>query len=149
MKKSILLIAMSAFIASQSIHAQENINSLMNVDYESLVSKADLSYEKPVTRTEEGMPIGNGTTGSLVWTTPTAMHFQINRVDVFAMGSNTNSWPWGHDNYSHGCGYVDINVEGYDNEVFTGDAFNQHLSVFEGLATVKGKGIYSLCSLRK
>ena len=57
------------------------------------------------------------------------------------MGSNTNSWPWGHDNYSHGCGYVDINVEGYDNEVFTGDAFNQHLSVFEGLATVKGNGI--------
>ena len=141
MKKSILLIAMSAFIASQSIHAQVNINSLMNVDYESLVSKADLTYDVPVTRTEEGMPIGNGTTGSLVWTTPTAIHFQINRVDVFAMGSNTNSWPWGHDNYSHGCGYVDINLEGYDNEVFTEDAFNQHLSVFEGLATVKGNGI--------
>jgi len=28
------------------------------------------------------MPVGNGRMGSLVWTTPTALRFQINRVDV-------------------------------------------------------------------
>jgi len=140
MRTTVLFIILSLFCIGTT-KAQTNSKSLMNVDYKCLVSKADLSYDHPVTRTEEGMPIGNGTTGSLVWTTSTAMHFQINRTDVFAMGNNTNSWPWGHDNYSHGCGYVDINVVDYDNEVFTGDAFNQHLSVFEGLATVKGNGM--------
>jgi hypothetical protein len=69
------------------------------------------------------------------------MHFQINRVDVFAMDCNTNSFPDGHSNYSFGCGYVDINMVDYGNEVFTGSSFNQHLSVYEGLSTVKGNGI--------
>ena len=35
------------------------------------------------------MPVGNGRTGSLVWTTPSALHFQINRVDVFAAHAGT------------------------------------------------------------
>jgi alpha-L-fucosidase 2 len=121
--------------------AQTNSNSLMKVDYKSLVSRADLSYDVPVTRSEEGMPVGNGTMGSLVWTTPSAMHFQINRVDVFAMGCNTISFPDGHTNYSNECGYVDINFIDYGDEVFTGKSFNQHLSVFEGLSTVRGNGI--------
>jgi hypothetical protein len=33
-------------------------------------------------RGEEGMPLGNGRRGSLAWTSPTALKFQINRVDV-------------------------------------------------------------------
>ncbi len=110
-------------------------------DYESLVSKADLNYDVPVSRSEEGIPIGNGRMGSLVWTTPRAMHFQINRVDVFAMDCNTNSFPDGHTNYSFGCGYVDINIVDYGDEVFTGRSFNQHLSVYQGLSTIKGDGI--------
>jgi hypothetical protein len=113
----------------------------MKVNLKSLVSKADLSYNVPVIRSEEGMPIGNGRMGSLVWTTPSAIHFQINRVDVFAMGCNTNSFLDGHTDYSRGCGYVDINIEDYSDEIFTGNLFNQHLSVFEGLSTIKGNGI--------
>ena len=121
--------------------AQRNNNSLMKVDYESLVSKADLTYDVPVLRSEEGMPVGNGRMGSLVWTTPEALHFQINRVDVFAMDCNTNSFPDGDTNYSFGCGYVDINMVDYGHEAFTGRSFSQHLSVYEGLSTVKGDGI--------
>ena len=116
-------------------------NSLINVDYKSLVSKADLNYDTPVFRSEEGMPVGNGHMGSLVWTTPNAMHFQINRVDVFAMGHNTTSFRDGHTNYANGCGYIDINMVDYGDDVFSGSAFNQHLSVYEGLTTVKGKGV--------
>ena len=116
-------------------------SSIMKVDYESLVSKADLDYTTPVVRSEEGMPVGNGRMGSLVWTTPGAIHFQINRVDVFAMGSNTRSFPDGHNNYSNGCGYLDINTVDYGNDTFTGSAFNQHLSVYEGLASIRGNGL--------
>ena len=71
--------------------AQTSGGSLMKVDYESLVSRADLSYNTPVVRSEEGLPIGNGRTGSLVWTTPTALHFQVNHVDLFCMGHNTQT----------------------------------------------------------
>ncbi len=139
-KSSFLLIFFMLFVLIQP-RAQVPGSNLMKVNYKSLVSKADLNYTVPVTRSEEGMPVGNGRMGSLVWTTPSALHFQINRVDVFSIGCYTNSFPVAHSDYSNGCGYVDINMEDFGDEVFTGNTFNQHLSVFDGLATVKGKGI--------
>ncbi|MDR1407137.1 MAG: DUF5703 domain-containing protein [Tannerella sp.] len=122
------------------IHAQPKGGS-MKADYERLASKADLNYTTPVVRSEEGLPIGNGRMGTLVWTTPNAIHYQINRVDVFAMGCNTTGFQDGHNNYSNGLGYVDINTVDYGDEVFTGNAFNQHLSVYDGLATVDGNDL--------
>ena len=61
MKKIIFLITLIALVFTGYIQGQENSNSLMKVDYKSLVSKSDLSYDSPVTRSEEGMPVGNGT----------------------------------------------------------------------------------------
>ncbi len=108
-----------------------------------LVARADLHYATPVAHSEEGMPIGNGRTGTLVWTTPSALHFQVNRVDLFCMGNNSRSFPFGHNSYSSGCGYVDMSLEDYGDDIFTGSAFNQHLSVNEGLTTVTGNGVTS------
>ncbi|HEV2331310.1 MAG TPA: DUF5703 domain-containing protein, partial [Verrucomicrobiae bacterium] len=73
---------------------------LMTVNYRSLVSRGDLVYTTPATRSEEGMPVGNGRMGSLVWTTPTALHFQINRCDVFAEDSSTVSFPQADSDYA-------------------------------------------------
>jgi hypothetical protein len=47
-------------------------SSLLTVDYKKLVSRADLIYDTPAPRSEEGMPVGNGRMGSLVWTSPSA-----------------------------------------------------------------------------
>ena len=140
MGKVISLFTLITLVFSGYINGQEN-TSLMNVDYKSLISQADLSYDTPVTRSEEGMPVGNGQMGSLVWTTPSAMHFQINRTDVFSVGCNTNSFPLAHTTYSNGCGYLDINMGYNGNDVFSGEAFNQHLFVYDGLSTVSGNGI--------
>jgi hypothetical protein len=106
-----------------------------------VISRADLDYKTPATRSEEGMPVGNGRTGSLVWTTPNALHFQINRVDVFAAHSATVSFPEADSDYAAGCAYVDINVVSGGDDVFTGDAFHQHLSVYDGLMTANGGGM--------
>ena len=57
-----------------------------------LISKADLTYSTPVKRSEEGMPIGNGTMGTLVWTTPTSLKMQLNRVDVFANDASSDNF---------------------------------------------------------
>lgn len=142
MKRTLWIVCLRLLVAGTA-GAQTWGGSLMKVDYESLVSRADLPYDTPVVRSEEGLPIGNGRTGSLVWTTPTALHFQVNHVDLFCMGHNTLSFPKGHTDYSSGCGYVDINLVDYGNDVFVGREFHQHLSVYEGMATAAGNGIKS------
>jgi hypothetical protein len=134
--KTTVAIAWLALLVAGTTDAQTRDDGLRN-----LVSRADLSYNTPVFRSEEGIPIGNGRIGSLIWTTPTALHFQINHVDLFCMGNNTLSFPKGHTDYSSGCGYVDIHVVDYGGDVFAGGNFNQHLSVYEGLATASGNGI--------
>src|SRR5205085_2255833 len=80
--------------------------AFFDVDYKSLVSRGDLTYAKPASRSEEGLPVGNGRMGSLVWTSDDALHFQINRCDVFATDSRTHSFPRAHSEYASGCAYV-------------------------------------------
>ena len=104
-------------------------------DLRALVSTADLVYEKPVPRSEEGMPIGNGRMGTLVWTTPNRLRMQINRPDVYANNSASHSFFERHNDYCGGCAYVDLEFEG---ELFPEAGFRQHLSVFDGQLTVGG-----------
>src|SRR5581483_10478673 len=114
---------------------------LADVDYRSLVSRADLDYPTPTTRSEEGQPIGNGRMGSLVWTTPSAMHFQVNRVDVFGENSYTTSFPKQDSDYASGCAFLDVNLASAGPDVFDGDGFSQHLSLYDAAMTVRGQAV--------
>lgn len=106
-----------------------------------VIARADLDYSTPVVRSEEGMPVGNGRMGSLVWTTPNALHFQINRDDVFGEDAATVSFPEADSDYASGCAYLDVNVVAAGPDVFVGPAFHQHLSVYDGLMTARGRGL--------
>ena len=88
------LIVLAAILLVPATAAASTSTSprLFSVDYPSLVSRADLHYDTSATRSEEGMPVGNGRMGSLVWTTPNALRFQVNRNDVFATDSRTHSF---------------------------------------------------------
>ena len=99
---TVALFALAVF-ACGSVAA----DGLFRVDYRDLVGRADLTYEGPTARSEEGLFVGNGRMGSLVWTTPTALKFQVNRVDVFRSNCGTNSFPERHSDYCNGCGFVD------------------------------------------
>jgi hypothetical protein len=114
---------------------------VLQVEYRKLVSRADLDYTTPATRSEEGQPIGNGRMGSLVWTTPSALHFQINRVDVFGQDSYSTSFPKQDSDYASGCGYVDINLCDAGDDVFAGEKFDQHLSIYDAMMTARGNGV--------
>src|SRR4051812_23154054 len=114
---------------------------LLASDPRDAISRADLDYSQPASRSEEGMPVGNGRMGSLVWTTPSALKFQINRVDVFAMHASSLSFPRADSDYAAGCGYVDLNLSSAGDDVFIGETFNQHLSVYDGYVSAQGKGI--------
>lgn len=100
-----------------------------------LISQGDLVYEKPVGRSEEGIPIGNGRMGTLVWTTPSSLRMQINRVDVYANDSSTNSFIERHNDYCGGCGFIDID---FGEDVFPEAGFRQRLSIYDGLLTTQG-----------
>ena len=110
------------------------------IDYRPLVSRADLVYDRPVPRSEEGMPIGNGRMGSLVWTTPTQLRFQINRCDVYANNSATNSFFERHNDYCGGCAYLDIDF-GPGAPPFPESGFPQRLSLYDGVLTVQGRDV--------
>jgi hypothetical protein len=114
---------------------------LLDVDYRKLVAHADLTYSRPVERSVDGIPIGNGRMGTLLWTMPSALKMQINRVDVFGNGNATNSFPERHTDYCGGCGFVDVDFSIAVENVFPNDATSAHLSCYEGLATLKGRGI--------
>src|SRR5271156_5705953 len=111
--KKILSVFILSSIAATTFAAE----NLIDVNYRALVSRGDLDYTNPATRSEEGMPVGNGRMGSLVWTTPTALHFQINRCDVFGENSYTVSFPQADSDYAAGCGYLDINLVEAGNDV--------------------------------
>ncbi|HXF10365.1 MAG TPA: DUF5703 domain-containing protein, partial [Desulfuromonadaceae bacterium] len=136
MNKNLLGIVPVLFVAFGAF-----ASGFIDIDYRALVSRGDLDYTNPATRSEEGMPVGNGRMGSLVWTTPSAIKFQINRCDVFAENSDTTSFPQADSDYAAGCGYVDINVVDAGDDVFAGPPFHQHLSLYDGMMNVGGKGV--------
>src|SRR4051794_2558326 len=121
------------FVAAGMAVATATPQTSVGQDLPALISAADLIYDKPVPRSEEGIPIGNGRMGTLVWTTPASLRMQINRVDVYANDSATNSFFERHNDYCGGCGYVDVD---FGREVFPEAGFKQRLSVYEGVLTV-------------
>src|SRR5262245_4256397 len=116
-------------------------STILDVNYSNLLARADLIYNRPPARSEEGMPVGNGRMGSLVWTVPDAVKFQINRVDVYGNDSNTNSFFERHSDYCGGCGFVDIEFGDLGEDVFPAAGFPQRLSVYDGLLDLSGKEV--------
>lgn len=135
MRLSLSLLAIGLVFAS--VKAAPPIS----VDYGKLISRADLNYTNAVSRSEDGIPIGNGRMGTLVWTTPSAIHFQINRVDVFGNDGSTDSFPERHTDYCGGCGFVDIAFPDYGDEPFQTNGTTQQLSCYDGEASVNGRGV--------
>ena len=117
------------------------MSTILDIDRRKLISRANLTYDKPVSRSEAGLPIGNGQMGSLVWTSPSALKFQINRVDVYANNSYTNSFSERDSDYAYGCGFVDVDFVDFGAGVFPDENTLQRLSVYDGLVTVSGKDV--------
>lgn len=59
---------------------------LLQVDYASYLSQHDVVYETPPAIGCHGLPIGNGVSGALVWTPPTAVRWELGGSDLWADG---------------------------------------------------------------
>ena len=114
------------------------------IDCRRLVSRADLLSDRPPAAPVEGHPIGNGRMGTLVWTTPGTVEFQVNRVDVFAVNRKTAGARFpGPTDYGGECARVSVGVGG--DPFRDGPAFAQRLSLHEARATVSGENVRAEC----
>jgi len=111
------------------------------IDFKELVSRGDIHLNGPVARSEGGMPIGNGIMGSLIWTGPQSLKFQINRTDVFANNCETNSFPERSMDYGYACGYIYVDFPDYYDDVFAEKELKQHLSIYDGILAMTGKDV--------
>lgn len=105
-----------------------------------LVSRADLHYQGTVRRREGGFPIGDGEMGAMLFTSPSALKLAVNRCDVFAANSYTNSFNRRHSDYGYGIGFVDVDLVDYGEDVFGPDT-SQHLDLYEASARIQGRGV--------
>lgn len=121
-------------IAARATTADDNTGTALR----ERIALSDLRYAEPASRSEEGIPIGNGRMGSLVWTTPSQLRFQINRVDVYSSNSDSNSFSEAHNDYCGGCAFLDIR---FDGRPFATGKVTQHLSVHDGMLTIAGDGV--------
>ena len=115
---------------------------MLNVDYRAVVSQADLIYQRPVKNPVEGQPIGNGRMGTLVWTSANAIHFQINRNDVFAVNKDHVGPQFGPADYCGGCASITVDL---GSEEFSGEAFEQRLSLYDAEVIITGTEVRARC----
>jgi hypothetical protein len=114
------------------------------MDRRTLIEKANLVYSGTVARSEEGLPIGNGTMGTMIWTSPASVKTQINRVDVFANGNATNSFIDTHEDYGYACAFMDIDFAGFGGDAFD-DSTCQTLNVYDAIARIDSHDISVNC----
>lgn len=136
--KHLISMLCTGLCAVTHLYAYTDRKDTAAVNYAAIAGAADLDYDRPVIRSEEGMPVGNGRMGTLIWTVPSSLKFQLNRVDVFGNSSGSNSFYERNTDYCNGTGYMDVD---FGQDVFSGPAFHQHLSVYEGLSTVSGRNV--------
>jgi hypothetical protein len=116
----------------------------LEVDQRAFVSSADLVYAAPASRSPEGLPIGNGRMGTLVWTAPAAVCLQVNRGDVFAVNKthagtfvDRVEQQWG------ACAQVSLDLGG--EPLAAGKASAQRLSLYSAEVTLAGQDVSVRC----
>ena len=130
-----LLIIM---VSGSTIVNRVSTDPLINVNYQSLVSSGDVNYSGIITTSRNGIPVGTGCMGSLVWSNNDhSLNFQINRVDVFGWNSAATGALNGHNDYGYACGLLNIDLGGNPLPSTT----TQHLCLYDGKLEIQGNGL--------
>jgi hypothetical protein len=69
--------------------------NLIDVDYPAFLSQHDVVYLAPVPDGIDGLPIGNGDLGAMIWTPPDHLRLAINKVDLWDDGPDGPFSSWG------------------------------------------------------
>lgn len=113
---------------------------MLNINYKKLISRSDINYHKPVEDSKEGLAIGNGRMGTLVWTTPSKVKFQINRADLIPVNSDHKGKQYGITDFCCGCAQVELFVGGVPFK--KNEKFLQKLHLYDGRVVIQTEGLY-------
>jgi len=77
----------------KSVHFDGKNLSVNHADY---LKKHNIVYETPAYRGHDGLPIGNGDMGGMLYHTENSVVFHLNKTDVidFAPDGNFEAWSW-------------------------------------------------------
>ena len=139
-------VAVTCFVISASGFVP--VASIVNADYQKLVSAADIVFTGVTPKSYHGLPIGTGEMGSLVWNSgSSALKFQVNRTDVFGCNSAVTAVSGDVPNdedvtkvvsdFGYGCGFVTVDFGGTP----FGPATKHHLSLYDGKLAITGEGV--------
>lgn len=120
-------------------HRLPDGSTMIAMDYAGYLAPVDLHFTRP-TNPIEGIPLGNGKMGSLVWIDKSGSSIQFNfgRPDVFYRGSATTTWTESsHIDGNSKVGNVAINFSG---SPFS-DTCIQHLNTYDGYERIEGAGV--------
>lgn len=145
LKKILATFLVSTMTASLFIMASEyttvyanQLAPILNMDYKAYVASGDVDYTGIITKSQNGLPIGTGKMGSLVWNNNDhSLNFQINRVDVYGYNSAGTGSLNGNNDYGYGCGFVNVDLGGNPLTSST----KQHLSLYDGKLAIQGNGV--------
>jgi alpha-L-fucosidase 2 len=70
---------------------------LTHIDYPAFLSQHDVIYQGPAVEGIDGLPVGNGDLGAMVWTPANRLQFNINKIDLFDDGPDGPFVSWGNE----------------------------------------------------
>jgi len=130
-------------------HNPEKVNlGGFEVDYSSYLRRHDVVYKSPADRPFEGLPIGNGDLGALLWSPSSGFQVIINKCDVWddAPAGNFDGWSAQmEEKYSsnRGCGTITIDSGLPVNDYFYLSDFEGRLSLYEAEASFHSQTPFS------
>ena len=143
MRRHCFTIAVIISMLSTRAIAQSFDAPLLMVNERALVSAGDLIYLSPAATPVEGQPLGNGRMGTLAWTSPASLEFQINRCDVFAVNKNAAKKRDGPTDYCGGCARVTVEPGGQP--FAPGNTFQQRLHLYDPQCVIQGDQVRIRC----
>lgn len=97
-----------------------------------------IAKDGPIVASQQGLPIGTGKMGSMVWTLEDSLCLQVNRVDVYPMNGESNSFYQRNTDYCGACGIIHIK---FKDKVFAEGNFQRQLDMKTGLVQIETPAI--------
>lgn len=134
------LSVLTVLQGSSAVAVQSPVgSSMITMNYAAYLAPIDLHLTTP-TKPIEGIPLGNGRMGTLVWVDGpgSRLMFNFGRPDVFYRGSATTTFSYtSHTDGNSKVGHVEI---GFEKSPFA-DTCTQHLHAYDGYESVQGADV--------
>jgi hypothetical protein len=141
MKRTLILLTALLLTLLAAAHAADPVTTQARWE------NSELIYEQPAMSPDAGQPIGNGRMGTMLWTSPDAIHLQINRVDVFAVNRDHQGQPGQRGSATDYCGGIAAVVVHVGGQPFApGEkSFRQRLSLESAECAIESTSLHVRC----